>query len=91
LQNGNFAIVGNTRSSLEGFINRGQNDAWVFIIDGDGNLKFNYIIGGTSLDFANAIVETQDNKLLVVGSTESNDMDIPENKGSQDALLVKIK
>ena len=91
LQNGNFAIVGNTRSSMEGFINRGQNDAWVFIIDRDGNLKFNYIIGGTSLDFANAILETQDNKLLIVGSTESNDMDIPENKGSQDALLIKIK
>ena len=91
LQNGNFAIVGNTRSSMEGFINRGQNDAWVFIIDGDGNLKFNYIIGGTSLDFANAILETQDNKLLIAGSTESNDMDIPENKGSQDALLIKIK
>ncbi len=91
LQNGNFAIVGNTRSSMDGFINRGQNDAWVFIIDGNGNLKFNYIIGGSSLDFANAVLETQDNKLLLVGSTESNDMDIPENKGSQDALLIKIK
>lgn len=91
LQNGNFAIVGNTRSSMEGFINRGQNDAWIFIIDTNGNLKFNYIIGGSSLDFANAVLETQDNKLLLVGSTESNDMDIPENKGSQDALLIKIK
>ena len=91
LQNGNFAIVGNTRSSMDGFMNRGQNDAWVFIIDTNGNLKFNYIIGGSSLDFANAILETQDNKLLIVGSTESNDIDIPENKGSQDALLIKIK
>ena len=91
LQNGNFAIVGNTRSDMDGFINRGQNDAWVFIIDGNGNLKFNYIIGGSSLDFANAVLETQENKLLLVGSTESNDMDIPENKGSQDALLIKIK
>ena len=57
----------------------------------NGNLKFNYIIGGSSLDFANAILETQDNKLLIAGSTESNDMDILENKGSQDALLIKIK
>jgi hypothetical protein len=91
LQNGNFAIVGNTRSSMDGFINRGQNDAWIFIIDANGTLKFNYIIGGTSLDFANAILETQDNKLLLVGSTESNDIDIPENKGNQDALLIKIR
>ena len=91
LQNGNFAVVGNTRSSLEGVLNKGQNDAWIFIIDTNGNQKFNYIVGGTSLDFANAVLETQDNKLLLVGSTESNDMDIPENKGNQDALLIKIR
>ena len=91
LQNGNFAVVGNTRSSINGFFNRGQNDAWIFIIDTDGALKFSHIIGGGGIDFANAVVQTQDNKLLIVGSTQSNDMDIPENKGGQDALLIKIK
>ena len=91
LQNGNFAVVGNTRSSINGFLNRGQNDAWIFIIDTDGALKFSYIIGGGGIDFANAVVQTQDNKLLIVGSTQSNDMDILENKGGQDALLIKIK
>jgi hypothetical protein len=91
LQNGNFAIAGNTRSSIDGFTNKGQNDAWVFIIDTNGNQKFNYVAGGSKLDFANDVLETQDQKLLFVGSTESNDADIPENKGREDALLIKIK
>lgn len=91
LQNGDFAIAGNTRSSIDGFTNKGQNDAWLFIIDTNGNLKFNYVVGGSSLDFANDVFETQDGKLLVVGSTESNDADIPENKGLEDALIIKIK
>ncbi|MFT4943102.1 MAG: hypothetical protein ACI8RH_000840 [Flavobacteriales bacterium] len=91
LENGDFAIAGNTRSSMDGFINKGQNDAWVFIIDANGALKFTYVVGGANLDFANDVLQTQDNKLLVVGSSESNDMDIPENKGKEDALLIKIK
>ncbi len=91
LQNGDFAIAGNTRSSIDGFINKGQNDAWVFIIDTNGNLKFNYVVGGSNLDFANDVIETQDGKLIVVGSSESNDADITENKGLEDALLIKIK
>ncbi len=76
---------------MDGFINKGQNDAWVFIIDANGALKFTYVVGGANLDFANDVLQTQDNKLLVVGSSESNDMDIPENKGKEDALLIKIK
>lgn len=91
LQNGDFAIAGNTRSNIDGFVNKGQNDAWVFIIDTNGSLKFNYVIGGSNLDFANDVIETQDGKLVLVGSTESNNGDISENKGLVDALIIKIK
>jgi hypothetical protein len=47
--------------------------------------------GGSSLDFATDAIETPDNKIVAVGNTESNDFDIPLNRGIKDLLLIKIK
>jgi hypothetical protein len=48
-------------------------------------------VGGSGLDFASEAIETSDNKVLAVGNSESNDKDIPMNKGSKDFLVIKIK
>lgn len=90
--NGDYIISGHTRSSDGDLLkNNGLNDVWVFVIDGNGNLKFQNTIGGSKIDFASEAIETSDNKILIVGSSESNDLDITSNKGSKDILIIKLK
>lgn len=89
--NGDYILSGHSRSS-DGDLqkNNGVNDVWVFVVDESGTLKAQNSIGGSNLDFASESIETTDNKILVVGSSESNDLDIPLNQGSKDFLLLKI-
>ncbi|MCG2418088.1 hypothetical protein K8089_03565 [Aequorivita sp. F47161] len=90
--NGDFILSGHSRSA-DGDLqtNNGLNDVWVFIIDSNGNLKFQNSIGGSKVEFASEAIETTDNKIVVVGNSESNDLDIPLNQGSIDFLMIKLK
>ncbi|GHC45656.1 hypothetical protein [Ulvibacter litoralis] len=92
LANGGYVLSGSSRSNdndLTG--NLGVNDFWLFTIDEEGELTFQTNKGGTDLDFSYSAVETSDLKLIGVGDTESNDIDIPSNRGSKDLLVIKIK
>ncbi len=92
LPDGTYLISGSTRSANgDVSMNIGQNDAWVLVINENGVLQYQKTVGGTSLDFADAAIQTSDNKLIVVGNTESNDVDIPVNRGIKDLLLIKVK
>ena len=92
LENGNFAIAGNSRSSdTHVSNNKGNNDAWLLIIDKNGDIEFEKNIGGSEIDFSNDCIETSGNKIVVVGNTDSNDQDITINKGSKDILVFKLK
>ncbi|MCF6307664.1 MAG: hypothetical protein L3J09_06890 [Flavobacteriaceae bacterium] len=92
LENGKYAIAGNSRSSNNHVENNnGSNDAWMFIIDEDGNLEFEKNIGGSQIDFANNLTETTNNEIIFVGNTDSNDIDITINKGGKDILIYKMK
>lgn len=90
--NGDYILSGHSRSN-DGDLtkNNGVNDAWIFIVDSNGNLKLQTIVGGSGLDYASEAIETSDNKIVVVGNSESNDLDVPLNKGSKDALFFIIK
>ncbi|MEZ4858962.1 MAG: hypothetical protein R2781_09145 [Flavobacteriaceae bacterium] len=88
---GNFLIAGASRSqSNDVSFNNGENDAWVFVVDAQGTLLFEKSIGGSALDFAEDAIQSN-GKLIVVGNTESNNGDIPLNKGIKDVLIAKIK
>jgi hypothetical protein len=92
LPDGTYLISGSTRSANgDVSMNIGQNDAWVLVINENGVLQYQKTVGGTSLDFADAAIQTSDNKLIVVGNTESNDVDISVNRGIKDLLLIKVK
>lgn len=90
--NGDFILAGHSRSN-DGDLqsNKGFNDAWIFVVDQSGTLKFQKSVGGSGLDFASEAIETSDNKIIAVGNSESNDQDIPLNKGSKDFLIIKLK
>lgn len=86
-----YVIAGNSKS-IDGDTtsNNGENDFWVLKIDSSGNLLFEKSLGGSGLDFAYGVVETSDQKIVVVGETESSDNDISTNNGQKDIWVAKI-
>ena len=86
-----FILAGSSRSSdIDVSENKGQKYAWVLKVDSNGNLQWERSIGGSNIDFAYGIAELNDNTIVVVGDTASNDQDITENKGFTDMLLIKM-
>ena len=85
-------ISGSTRSNNNNVTeNKGENDAWVIIVDQNLNLQFQKTIGGSNFDFADDAIELPDGSIIMIGNTESNNGDIITNKGSKDVLICKIK
>ncbi|WP_299383358.1 hypothetical protein [uncultured Lacinutrix sp.] len=90
-QDGGFLIAGSSRSNdVDVSKNKGQNDAWAIKINSTGAIEWETSIGGTNIDFAYAITELNNKKIVVVGDTYSNDIDITENKGFSDLLIINI-
>jgi hypothetical protein len=91
-QDKGFIISGSSRSADgDVSVNQGQNDAWVLKINSDANLEWQKTIGGTEIDFAFDAIELDDKTVIVVGESNSSNIDIPENKGFTDLLIFKIK
>jgi hypothetical protein len=88
---GNYIIVGDTRSSDNDVSTlKGAADLWLIKITPNGELLWEKTIGGSSFDVARSIVSAQDNGFLISGSSRSNDIDVKENKGQNDAWVLKI-
>lgn len=90
---GNYAITGSSRSNdMDLSNNNGQNDSWLLLVNGSGELIFEHSVGGSQIDLADDLVLSHDgSSLIVVGNTESNDGDITLNKGIKDVLIYKLK
>lgn len=87
---GNYIIAGDTRSSDNDVSqNKGAADLWFIKISPSGNLIWERTIGGSSFDAARAIKKSQNNGFLLSGSSRSSDMDVSENKGQNDAWVLK--
>src|SRR5690606_10860696 len=88
--NGDYILSGHSRSNDGDLLkNNGSNDVWIFGVDNSGNLKYRKSIVGCQLDFATDAIETTDNKIIADGNGDSNDFDIPSNRGSNAFLLNK--
>lgn len=91
-KNNQFIIAGSSRSTdIDVKINQGQNDVWMLKIDNNGQLLWQKSVGGTEIDFAYDAVELKNGNIVVVGESSSENIDIAENKGFTDLLIVKIK
>jgi len=87
-----FIICGSSRSASGNLTeNQGQNDAWVLKIDSNGALKWQEAVGGSNVDFAYGVTQLNNGTVIAVGESSSNDIDVPENKGFTDLLLIEIK
>ena len=91
-QNNEFLVAGNSRSSDGNLTkNNGQNDAWIFKINAQGNVMWQKTIGGNDVDLLMGITELNNGSIVGVGNTNSSDIDISENKGFSDVLIIKAK
>ncbi|CAM1358733.1 hypothetical protein [Tenacibaculum xiamenense] len=90
-QNGNFIIAGTSDSTdVDITDNKGTYDFWVIKINNTGELLWKKNYGGSEIDEAKAIVQTNDNNFFIVGNSRSNDQDIAQNSGGADLCIVKI-
>ena len=86
-----FIIAGNSRSDNNDLTkNNGQNDGWIFKINQDGILQWQTSIGGSNIDLLMDSTQLQDGSIVAVGNTSSSDLDISENKGFTDLLLIRL-
>lgn len=93
LNNGNYGIVGNSRGTFHSKPNNGQNDYWMFEIDNKANSNsyWQKTFGGSDIDIATDFFQTQNNEIIIVGESQSNNNDVPQNKGSNDLWVMKLK
>jgi hypothetical protein len=91
LKDNRIAVAGFTKS-LDGDVTnpKGNQDAWVLVLDANGNLIWQKSVGGTSTDIATSIIQTFDDNLLVLCETGSVTGDVSNNHGGSDFWLVKL-
>ena len=91
-QQNDFLIAGSSRSSDGIFINNnGQNDALLLKINSNGYLQWQKTIGGPEIDFFYGAEELTDGSIVAVGDSDSSNIDIMENKGFKDLLILYTK
>lgn len=87
---GNYIIAGDTRSNDNDVSQtKGAADLWLIKISPTGNLIWEKTIGGSNFDVARAIENSQNNGFIISGSSRSSDIDVSENKGQNDAWILK--
>ncbi len=91
-QDGGYIICGNSKSSDADLLqNVGENDVWLLRTDGNGVLTWQKTFGGLGLDFGFDALETEGNKIILVGETSSPEYLGMQNFGQTDAVILKIK
>ncbi|TWO32134.1 hypothetical protein E1J38_009920 [Seonamhaeicola sediminis] len=88
---GNYLVIGDTRSDDKDVsMNKGAADFWVIKMSPIGELIWEKTFGGSSFDAARSISKTQDGGFIICGSSRSGDIDVSNNKGQNDAWVIKI-
>ena len=70
--------------------NHGGGDAWIVKVDTAGSIIWQKCVGGTGGEEARAIKQTLEGSFVIAGSTNSNDGDVNNNHGAQDAWIFKL-
>ena len=89
---GGYVAVGYS-DSIDGDLtglNKGGRDCIIVKYNSSGDIDWNKNFGGTSSDSFGSVQETSDGGYIVVGYSQSTDVDLLGlNKGGQDAIIVK--
>ena len=88
---GDFIIVGTSESNdFEISNSKGSYDMWVIKLDNNGNLIWEKSFGGKGYDGGNAVIENSYGNIMILGQTNSLDIDITNPLGSSDFFLVNM-
>ena len=68
----------------------GVGEFWCHKIDSNGNIEWQRYFGGTNNDRSYDAIQTKEGNFLVVGTSESEDVDVKKPKGSYDVWVVMI-
>lgn len=90
-QDNNIVFAG-VSGSVGGDVNtnQGGSDFWVVKTTKTGNVIWEKSFGGSGGDSAKSIGVADDGGYIVMGTSTSNDGDVPGNKGGIDILIIKI-
>jgi len=78
---------GNTRHSNS---RHAGGDYWAIKLDVSGNIQWSKYYGGSFTDTPYDAIQTSDNGYIIVGSSDSDDVDINNNKGTYDFWVLKV-
>jgi len=65
-------------------------DYWIIKLSSSGVKEWSNYYGGTFTDTAYSAIQTNDNGYIIVGSSDSTDVNISNNKGNYDFWIIKI-
>jgi len=90
-----FIIACTSLSSISGDKTEnsyGLSDYWIVKLDENGVIQWQKTLGGSNLDFASTIIETNDGGYLAGGKSKSpiSGLKTEDNRGSYDYWLVKL-
>jgi hypothetical protein len=89
---GGYLVAGYTASS-DGDVNTftGGDDYWILKLSSSGQIEKSYVYQGSKSDNAKCARQTFDGGYIVVGYSQSNDNNVPGNKGKTDYWIVKFR
>jgi PKD repeat protein len=90
---GGYIVAGATYSNQTGDVgfNHGLTDAWVFKLDGAGQIAWSTVLGGNDSEGFTAIEQTSDGGYIAAGTTNSNRSDdVGVNHGDNDFWVVRL-
>ena len=82
--------LGMTKKNMKISKKHGVGEFWCHKIDKDGNLQWRKYFGGTNNDRSYDAIQTLEGDFIIVGTSESNDFDISNSKGSYDMWVIKL-
>ncbi len=94
---GGYLAAGSVKSN-DGDVagHRGGDDCWIVKFDGQGNVQWKKLYGGSGADHcgdhsvAGAVIETYDGGFIFSGYSNSKDGDVTGNHGEYDCWIVKL-
>ncbi len=90
---GGYILAGVTKSEdgdLNGHYGAETWDGWIIKTDEEGVLQWQQHYGGTGYDKIVDVQPTQDGGYIASGYSTSSDGDLTENKGNDDAWIIKL-
>lgn len=84
-------LFGQDDYSRNGRRGHGTDDVFVVKLSPSGAIIWQQTFGGTGIDQGNGMVESSDGNLILLGRTDSQDVDVKSNNGWYDYWVVKFK